>query len=164
MPKTQYSLMNLHLVNKRLYLYNRCPNTKEFTMNFKDIEIPSNRKFGFFFSVVFGVASYFFYASDAVNLAVVLVVLALLFLVVSVVRPQILLPFNKLWMGLGLVLGMIISPIVLGAIFYGMFMPTAVIMRIFGRDELRLKRKNNISFWKVREPIDPLLESFKNQF
>ena len=58
---------------------------------------------------------------------------------------------------------MIVSPIVLGIIFFGMFTPIAMLMRLSGRDELRLKFNHNASHWKIRnEPVKP--ESFKNQF
>ena len=88
---------------------------------------------------------------------------SLILLVLSVVKAEILLPLNKLWMRFGLFLGMIVSPIVLGAIFFGLFMPIAFLMRFTGRDELRLKFYKKPSHWIVRrEPIKS--ESFKNQF
>ena len=79
------------------------------------------------------------------------------------VDKEALLPLNKLWMQFGLLLGMIVSPIILGLIFFGLFTPIAMLMRISGRDELRLKLTEKASHWISRgEPIKS--ESFKQQF
>ena len=88
---------------------------------------------------------------------------ALIFLLVTLVKSDALLPLNKLWMRFGLLLGMIVSPIVLGIIFFGLFTPIAILMRLSGRDELRLKFNQKASHWILRgEPIKS--ESFKHQF
>ena len=88
---------------------------------------------------------------------------ALIFLLVTLVKSDALLPLNKLWMRFGLLLGMIVSPIVLGIIFFGLFTPIAMLMRLSGRDELRLKFTQKACHWISRgEPIKS--ESFKQQF
>ena len=73
-------------------------------------------------------------------------------------------PLNKLWMRLGLLLGMIMSPIVMGIIFFGLFTPISLVMRLLGRDELKLKPKPCQSSWRLVEHSRPDLQSFKNQF
>ena len=66
-------------------------------------------------------------------------------------------------MRFGLLLGIIVSPIVLGIIFFGLFTPIAMLMRMSGRDELRLKSVQKTSHWIKRgEPIKS--GSFKHQF
>lgn len=66
-------------------------------------------------------------------------------------------------MRFGLLLGMLINPIILGIIFYGLFTPISIFIRFIGRDELRLKLNNKTSYWIHRnEPIKS--ESFKQQF
>ena len=88
---------------------------------------------------------------------------AVIFLLVTLTKSDALLPLNKLWMRFGLLLGMIVSPIVLGVIFFGLFTPIATLMRLSGRDELRLKYTQRASHWISREePIKS--ESFKRQF
>ena len=88
---------------------------------------------------------------------------ALIFLLVTLVKSDALLPLNKLWMLFGLLLGMIVSPIVLGIIFFGIFTPIAILMRIVRRDELRLHTTHKASYWITRnEQIKP--DSFKQQF
>ena len=132
-------------------------------MKFSEIELPSNRKFGFFFTFVFVVFAAYFYYSDSVTWAYSFVVAALLFLLVTLIKSDALLPLNKLWMRFGLLLSMIVSPIVLGVIFFGLFTPYALIMKIFGRDELRLKIKKVETHWKSRSQTMPQTD-FTQQF
>jgi hypothetical protein len=132
-------------------------------MKFSEIELPSNRKFGFFFTFVFVVVAAYFYFSDNVTWTYVFITVATIFLLVTLIKSDALLPLNKLWMRFGLLIGLIVSPIVLGIIFFGMFTPIAMLMRLSGRDELRLKFSHKVSHWITRsEPIKS--ESFKHQF
>ena len=132
-------------------------------MKLSEIELPSNRKFGFFFTLVFSVAAAYFYNFVNMTWAYSSIAVAFIFLVITLVKNEILLPLNKLWMLLGLLLGMIVSPIVLGVIFFGLFTPIAFFMKLCGRDELQLKFNKKPSHWISRsEPIKP--ESFKQQF
>ena len=132
-------------------------------MKFSEVELPSNRKFGFFFTFVSALAAIYFYYSANVTWTYVFIAAALAFLLVTLTKSDALLPLNKLWMRFGFLLGMIVSPIVLGFIFFGLFTPIALLMRISGRDELRLKFNEKASHWISRgEPINS--ESFKNQF
>ena len=75
-----------------------------------------------------------------------------------------LLPFNKLWMMLGVFLGKIISPIVIGIIFFGLFTPISLFMKLFRRDELRLKLKPSKTHWKIRNEGNSQVDAFKHQF
>ena len=132
-------------------------------MKLSEIELPSNRKFGFFFTFIFAVVAAYFYYSANVSWTYVFVATALLFLLISLIKSDALLPLNKLWMRFGLLLGMIVSPIVLGIIFFGIFTPIAMLMRLCGRDELRLKYTQKASHWISRSELIKS-ESFKNQF
>ena len=132
-------------------------------MKFSEIELTSNRKFGFFFTFVFVVVAVYFFYSTKVMWAYAFTLASLIFLVITLVKSHALLPLNKLWMRFGLLLGMIVSPIVLGAIFFGLFTPIALVMRLSGRDELRLKFYKKPSHWILRrETIKS--DSFKHQF
>ncbi len=133
-------------------------------MKFSDIELPSNRKFGFFFSAIFAIAGGYFFLKDSATASYVFFGLSLLFLVITLVKADVLLPLNKLWMRFGLLLGMIVSPIVLGVIFFGLFAPIGIFMRLFRRDELRLKVKDKPSHWILRDPKSGQNGEFKNQF
>ena len=116
-------------------------------MKFPDTDLPPNRKFGFFFTFIFLLMGA--YMSPA-NYSYLPFGIAALFFIVTLVKADLLLPLNKLWMMLGLLLGMIVSPLVLGIIFFGLFTPISLLMKLFGRDELRLKLASHKSYWKER--------------
>ena len=128
------------------------------------VQLPTNRKFGFFFAGVFALAGGYFIKESPIVAACIFLALALTFFLVTVMKADLLLPLNKLWMHFGLLLGKIVSPIVLGVIFFGLFTPIALVMRIAGRDELRLKVKKSSSFWKTREGNSVSSIRFENQF
>jgi hypothetical protein len=89
---------------------------------------------------------------------------AVLFLIAALLLPSSLHPLNRLWMKLGLVLHRIVNPIVMGLLFYGTILPTGLVMRMRGRDLLRLKREPGAeSYWIAREP-GPAPETMKDQF
>ncbi len=132
-------------------------------MNFSEVKLPSNRKFGFFFTFVFVLIAIYFFKSTIVSWAYIFVTVSLIFLFLTLVNADILLPLNKLWMRFGFLLGMIVSPIVLGIMYFGLFMPIAFVIQISGRDELRLKFNKKPSHWISRnESIK--YSSFKQQF
>ena len=132
-------------------------------MKFSEIELPSNKKFGFFFAIVFALAAAYFYKVTSMAFASTFSFISVIFMSVAIFKSDFLLPLNKLWMRFGFLLGMIVSPIVLGIIFFGIFTPVALLMRFFGRDELRLKCAKETNHWISRsEPIKS--ENFRNQF
>ena len=73
-------------------------------MKFPEVELPCNRKFGFFFSAIFFIVSAYFLYIQSQIVASALFVVALLFLVTTLFNADVLLPLNKLWMGFGLIL------------------------------------------------------------
>ncbi|WP_306258451.1 SxtJ family membrane protein [Pararhizobium sp. IMCC21322] len=133
-------------------------------MKFSDIERPSDQKFGLFFAVIFALSGLYFFWLAASYLALVLLGLAAVFILLSFVKPGVLAPLNKGWMFIGYVLGRIVSPIVMGIIFFGLITPVSLFRFITGRDELRLKFGPSQSYWLVRDPPGPDAGSFKNQF
>jgi len=133
-------------------------------MNFPDVELPSNHKFGFFFTAVFTAIGAYLFTENSINVPFIFVGLATIFFLVTVFKAELLLPLNKLWMRFGLLLGMIVSPIVMGVIFFGVFTPISLLTRLFGRDELRLKFTNRTSHWKGRNIENTQNDAFKNQF
>lgn len=93
-----------------------------------------------------------------------LAVVALIHLVLARVAPTMLAPFNRVWMSFGQLLGRVVSPIVLTLMFAGLFVPIAVVMRVFGRDELLLRDRSGDSFWIPRAEASITAESFRNQY
>ena len=128
------------------------------------IELPSNRSFGFFFSALFAASSIYCYINTFIPAFLFFAIFTLVTFLVVVISPSHLLPFNKLWMELGLLIGKVVSPIVLGSVFFLLITPVGIAMRLVGRDELQLKLHKKTSCWKNRAPAGPEPVSFKNQF
>lgn len=134
------------------------------SVKFSDIELPSNKKFGYFFTAVFAIVGIYFFWKDSTFWSYLFFGACILFLIVTLIKADLLLPLNKLWMGLGLLIGMVVSPIVLGIIFFVLFTPISLVMKLFGRDELRLKVRERPSHWKPRTTDAAQSGAFKNQF
>jgi hypothetical protein len=132
-------------------------------MNLSDVELPSNRKFGFFFAAVFWIAATYSYYANKTEWLCIFGAIGLVFFIATIVKADALLHLNKLWMRFGLLLGIIVSPILMGIIFFGLFTPIAIFMRLFGRDELHLHFYKRKTYWVTRETT-AAHESFKNQF
>jgi hypothetical protein len=111
------------------------------------IPMPSNRKFGLFFSFIFFlISAYFFYSNNDLQ-SLIFLIFFLFFLFTSIIHPKLLYPFNKLWNYLGYFLGRIFSPVVLGVIYFLIITPYALVFKIISRDELQLKNFNAKTYW-----------------
>ena len=98
-------------------------------------------------------------------LALISLTLAALSAFLTIFSPTTLYPLNKAWFNVGNLLGSIFSPIFLGFIFFILISPVAIVSRIFGRDELLLKKnEKNSTYWVKKDPVEQSLKSFKNQF
>jgi hypothetical protein len=127
-------------------------------------QLPTNQKFGWFFSSMFAVLAAYSYWKVWDKFAVTALVVALMFAALTLLHPKLLSPLNRLWYQLGMLLGKIVSPIVLGIIFFVLITPTSLVTRLFGRDELKLKKRSAESYWIDRSPPGPSSDSFNNQF
>ena len=129
----------------------------------RNFELPSNHRFGYFFTFIFLIASIYFFFKE-INIGFyILGTCSIVFFLVTLFKAQILRPLNKLWMTFGLVLGIIVSPVVMGLIFFVIFVPIGVLMRLFRRDELSLSFKKKSSYWTKRND-DVHSNSFRSQF
>ena len=127
--------------------------------------MPSTRSFGLLFTLVFAaLASYAYFMHWQRAVYVTAASLSIITIAVTLLAPKLLSPFNRAWFLLGEMLGKIVSPVVLGVIFFGLLTPVGLFTRLFGRDELRLKKRESSSHWVEREPAGPPPESFNNQF
>ncbi len=82
---------------------------------------------------------------------------------ITIINADVLFPLNKLWIKFGILLGIIVNPIIMGIIFFGIFTPIAILMRLSGRDELRLRLKKKKTYWINRKTLNRF-DSFKKQF
>jgi hypothetical protein len=124
----------------------------------------SDRSFGLVFSVFFLIVAFVPWV-QGYGLRVWAIVASLLFGVAALGFPGILAPFNRLWTKFGMLLHNIVSPVVLAVLFYLVVTPTGVLMRLLGKDVLRLRFDGDAtSYWIDRTPPGPDAESLKNQF
>ena len=115
------------------------------------IKISSNRSFGLVFFVLFLIISLWPLKSQG-DLRLWAFVLSLIFLVLGVLNSKFLSPLNKLWYKFGILLGTIVSPIVMGVVFFIVVTPIGLIMRFLGKDLLRINKNKLVStYWVNRE-------------
>lgn len=130
----------------------------------EEIVLGSERIFGFVFAVVFLIVAGWPLLGGG-DLVLWALAVAALFLVTALIVPRWLRPLNRLWFIFGLILHKIVSPVVMGLLFYLTVTPTALIMRILGKTPLDLKfDKDADSYWIERDPPGPDRETMKNQF
>lgn len=90
--------------------------------------------------------------------------LAVAFLIAALWRPATLHPLNVVWTKLGLLLHKIVNPVVMGLLFFGTIWPTGFVMRMLGKDLLRLKRQSTLdTYWIARSP-GPKPDTMRDQF
>jgi hypothetical protein len=91
--------------------------------------------------------------------------LAVLLLAAGLLRPSVLHPLNLIWLKFGLLLHRLVNPAVMALLFYGTVLPTGLIMRMMGKDLLRLKRQPAAdSYWIARKPPGPSPGTMRDQF
>ena len=125
-----------------------------------DIRIGSNRSFGIVFFVVFLIITLYPLLNNE-NIRYWSLLVSLVFLTLGLLNSNILTPLNKVWFKFGILLGKVISPIIMGIIFFFVVTPIGLLMRILNKDLLNLKYNNDKSYWiEKKEPKSKM----KNQF
>ena len=130
----------------------------------QNFESSSDRSFGLVFATFFLIVAVFplWHGHD---IRLWSLGLAVIFLFLALAYPKILMPLNRLWTRFGMLLHRIVSPIALGVIFYGVATPTGLLMRLSGKDPLRLRiDKASSSYWIERCPPGPAPNNFKLPF
>ncbi len=125
-----------------------------------DIKVGSNKSFGIVFFVVFLLISLYPLLNNE-NIRFWSLIVSIIFLVLGILNSNLLSPLNKLWFKFGILLGKIISPIIMGIIYFLVVTPIGLIMRLLGKDVLNLKYNNYKSYWI--EKTGPK-SKMKNQF
>jgi hypothetical protein len=126
--------------------------------------VPSDRSFGVTFVAVFALLAIWLWVTGRSG-AWAVVGLSGATLLISLARPSVLSPLNKAWMRLAELLHRVISPIVLGLVYFAVITPYAWTMRRFGRDALRCHLDPAArSYWIERKPAGPAPDSFTRQF
>ena len=126
----------------------------------KNIKLPSNRNFGIVFFIVFLIIALWPLLKQN-ETRIWSLIISFIFFVLGLINSRLLTPLNKLWFKFGIFLGNIISPIVMGIVFFLVVTPTGLIMRFFRKDILRLKKNSNDSYWINKDNTN---SSMRNQF
>ena len=122
--------------------------------------LPTNRNFGMVFTVVFLIISFWPLLKSG-NIRYWSLIISIIFFVLALLNSDVLTPLNKIWMKFGLILGKIVSPIVMGFIFFVVVTPTGIIMRLLGKDLLNLKKNSNKTYWIQKDNKN---NNMRNQF
>ncbi len=129
-------------------------------MDHKDVKIGSNRSFGIIFFIVFLLISTYPLLKDE-NIRLWSLIISIIFLFLGLLNSNLLSPLNKIWFKFGLLLGKIVSPFVMGIIFFLVVTPIGIVMRLLKKDLLNLKFNKNNTYWiKKSDPKSKM----KNQF
>ena len=129
-------------------------------MNNNNIHIGSNKSFGIVFFIVFFIISVY-PITKGQNLIIWSLVLSVIFLILGLLNSSFLSPFNKAWFKFGIFLGKIVSPLVMGLIFFLVVTPTGLLMKLFGKDLLNLSKNDDKTYWLKKDKIK---SKMKNQF
>ncbi len=124
------------------------------------VKIGSNRSFGIVFFIVFLIVALWPILNNG-DIRIWSLVLSVIFLVLGILNSKLLNPLNILWFKFGLFLGKIISPIIMGLVFFVVVTPIAILLKIFRKDVLSLKKNSSNTYWKKKSDYDT---SMKNQF
>ena len=124
------------------------------------IKLPTNRNFGIVFSIVFLIIALWPLLKQN-DLRLWSLSISGIFFILGLFNSKLLSPLNKTWFKFGIFLGGFIAPIVMGMIFFLVVTPTGLIMKLFGKDLLNLKKNKKETYWLDK---DNLNSSLKNQF
>tara|TARA_Y100001936_G_C15577200_1_gene410197 strand:- start:181 stop:570 length:390 start_codon:yes stop_codon:yes gene_type:complete len=129
-------------------------------MKNNEIKISSNKSFGIVFAIVFFlIALWPIIKSDDIRIWSLIV--SIIFLILGIMNSSILTPLNKIWFRFGIFLGKLIAPVVMGIIFFFVVTPIGLIMRLLGRDLIKLKKNNENSYWIEKKDAE---SSMRKQF
>ena len=124
------------------------------------IKVGSNKSFGIVFFVFFLIIGLYPLINEG-NIRIWSIVISIIFLILGLINSQVLTPLNILWFKFGMLLGRFVSPIVMGLVFFLVVTPTGLIMKLFNKDLLKLRKNKNSSYW-IKRPETK--SQMKNQF
>ena len=126
----------------------------------KDIKLPSNKNFGIVFFLVFLIIG-FWPLINTEEVRIWAIIISLIFLLLGLTNSKLLNPLNQIWFKFGVLLSKIISPIVMGTIFFLVVTPIGLLMKIFRKDLLNLKLNKDKTYWIKKTDSN---SNMKNQF
>lgn len=138
--------------------------THETLIRHEVVEPGSDRGFGLVVGGVLGAIALYQYITNS-DFYLWLAPPACLLVVLALIVPRVLHPLNRAWTKLGVLMGRIVTPVVMFAVFMLTIVPIGIILRLAGKDVLRLRPQPEAkSYWIGRDPVGPPPESLKDQF
>ena len=125
-----------------------------------EVKIGTNRSFGIEFFIVFLIIAIYPFLNQG-ELRLWSLIVSIIFLILGLLNSKLLLPFNKIWFRFGILLGKIVSPLVMGIIFFFVVTPIGILMRILKKDLLNLKFNKKTTYWIEKNGPK---SKMKNQF
>ena len=125
------------------------------------IKISSNRSFGLVFFVVFLIVALWPLKSGE-DFRLWSLTLSIIFLILGVLNSKLLTPLNKLWIKFGIFLGAIVSPVIMGIVYFLVVTPIGLFMRLLGKDLLKKDKVKNVSTYWIKR--DKQKSTMKKQF
>ena len=125
-----------------------------------EIKIGSNRSFGIVFFIVFLIIAIYPFLNQG-ELRLWSLIVSIIFLILGLLNSKLLLPLNKIWFKFGILLGKIVSPLIMGIIFFFVVTPIGILMRILKKDLLNLKFNKKTTYWIEKNGPK---SKMKNQF
>jgi hypothetical protein len=132
--------------------------------SYRAVAAGSNRAFGFTISAVMLILAVWPWLRHGQSPRAWALCASVAFSSLAFFAEHLLAPVNRLWFKLGLAMHAVVSPLVMGALFYGAVTPMGLIARALGKDILRLRRNDDLTYWIPRDPPGPAAGSMKNQF
>ena len=129
-------------------------------MDHSEIKLSSNKSFGIVFFIVFLLVGTYPLLNNN-EIRIWSIVLSIIFLILGLKNSRFLTPFNLLWFKFGILLGKVVSPLVMGLIFFLVVTPTGIIMKMLRKDLLKLKKSNNKTYWIKKNETK---SDMRNQF
>ena len=135
---------------------------KEDYMNEKNL-LPSNKNFGFFISIIIFLVSFYLFLFSSAIFATLILFFSLIIFFISIKYSRILSPLNIMWFKIGMTISKFVNPIIISLIFFLVVSPIAILSRVLGRDELKIKKKKTTTYW-IRRKKTFSKNSFFNQY
>ena len=124
------------------------------------IKIGSNRNFGIIFSIFFLIIA-LWPIKNNMDIRYWAFFISITFLLLGILNSKLLTPLNKIWFKFGIFLGNFIAPLIMGFVFFFVVTPISILLKIFKKDVLSLKKSNKATYWKKKSNYDT---SMRNQF
>ena len=125
------------------------------------IKTSSNRSFGLVFFIVFLIVALWPLKYEG-DIRLWSLALSIIFFILGVLNSKLLTPLNKLWFKFGIFLGSIVSPIVMGIVYFLVVTPIGLFMRFLGKDLLKKNKVKNASTYWIKR--DKQHSTMKKQF